>query len=256
VVPSQQPLGQLVGVHTQEPFWHCVPAGQPMQATPPVPQNSSELPWRHVCVASSQHPLEQLAVVHTQEPFWHSVPVGQLMHVAPPVPQNWLELPWRHVVDGPPLTPASQQPAQLAVVQTPPWHSRSAGQLMHVAPPVPQNWFESPWRPVVDGPPFRPASQQPAQLAVVQTQTPPWHSRSAGQLMHVAPPVPQNWFESPWRHVVDGPPFRPASQQPAQLAVVQTQTPPRHSSPAGQVTHATPPVPQAALVFPGWHLLF
>jgi hypothetical protein len=39
VLPSQQPFGQLAVVQTHKPFWHCVPLGQLMQATPPVPQN-------------------------------------------------------------------------------------------------------------------------------------------------------------------------------------------------------------------------
>ncbi|MCA1683533.1 MAG: hypothetical protein LC708_00135 [Actinobacteria bacterium] len=38
VAESQQPSGQLAGVQTQLPFWHSVPAGQAMQATPRVPQ--------------------------------------------------------------------------------------------------------------------------------------------------------------------------------------------------------------------------
>ena len=40
VFPSQQPLGQLVGVHTQLWSWpHSVPGGQVTQVTPRVPQS-------------------------------------------------------------------------------------------------------------------------------------------------------------------------------------------------------------------------
>jgi hypothetical protein len=46
------------------------------------------------------------------------------------------------------------------------------------------------------------------------------------------------------------------SQQPEQLAGVHTHEPFLHSRPAGQLTHATPPVPHAWLVLPGLQVLF
>jgi hypothetical protein len=75
IVASQQPLGQVAGVHmfTHEPFWHSVPAGQDTQAAPPNPQAVLLLPGLQVWVVASQHPL-QLAVVHTQVPPWHARP--------------------------------------------------------------------------------------------------------------------------------------------------------------------------------------
>ena len=63
---SQQPLGQLVGVHTQALFWHSRPAGQLTQATPPVPQAVFAVPALHSLFW--QQPLGQLVVVHTHCP--------------------------------------------------------------------------------------------------------------------------------------------------------------------------------------------
>ena len=64
----QQPLGQLVALHTQLPFTHVVPLGQATQATPLVPQCWLLLVWQ---VLFWQQPLGQLAGVHklTQLPF-------------------------------------------------------------------------------------------------------------------------------------------------------------------------------------------
>ena len=60
--------------------------------------------------------------------------------------------------------------------------------------------------------------------------------------------MPQCWLLLVWQLLF--------WQQPlAQLVGVQTQEPPWHSSPAGQLTHATPPVPQALFVFPGLQVL-
>ena len=133
VPPSQQPLGQLAGVHTQLPFLHSVPAGQLRQAAPPAPQNSFEVPPRQVWVVGSQQPLEQLAVVHTHVPFLHSEPAGHWTQMVPPVPQCWLLLVWQ--------TPFWQQPlGQLVGVhrQAPFWHSRPAAQAKQATPLLPQ----------------------------------------------------------------------------------------------------------------------
>jgi hypothetical protein len=89
----QQPLGQLAGVHTHEPFWHSSPGGHATQATPPVPQAWLVSPVRHVL--PSQQPVEQLAVVHTQVPLLlHSSPAGHATQATPLVPQCWLLLVW------------------------------------------------------------------------------------------------------------------------------------------------------------------
>jgi hypothetical protein len=82
VLPLQQPLGQLVALHTHAPATHCCPgphAGfapqrhapplhvsalallQAVQALPPVPQVVSELVWH---TPLRQHPAGQLAAVH------------------------------------------------------------------------------------------------------------------------------------------------------------------------------------------------
>ena len=66
VASSQQPLGQLAGVHTQLPLEHVVPAGQVTQTAPPVPQCSLLLVWQ---TPFWQQPFGQLAAVHTHEPF-------------------------------------------------------------------------------------------------------------------------------------------------------------------------------------------
>jgi len=58
------------------------------------------------------------------------------------------------------------------------------------------------------------------------------------------PLLPQAVFDVPGLQVL-------SSQQPfGQLAGVQRQEPPWHSSPSGQAMQTTPPVPQAAFVFP------
>jgi hypothetical protein len=126
--------------------------------------------------------------LQTHDPLTHVVPVRQLMHVAPPVPQNWLELPWRHVVDGPPLTPASQQPAQLAVVQThdPLTHVVPVGQAMQATPFVPQCWLSLVWHSLF--------WQQPlGHVAAEQTLThePFSHCVPLGQVRHATPLEPQ-----------------------------------------------------------------
>jgi hypothetical protein len=59
---SQQPLGQLAGVHTHEPFWHTVPLGQATQATPLVPQCWLLLVWHWLFW---QQPFGQLVALHT-----------------------------------------------------------------------------------------------------------------------------------------------------------------------------------------------
>jgi hypothetical protein len=136
VLSLQQPLGQLVGVHTQAPFWHSKPAGQLTQATPPVPQAALVLPGLQVLF--SQQPLGQLAGVHTQEPFWHSVPAGQLTQVTPPVPHAWLVLPGLQLL-------FSQQPlGQLAGVQTH-WPFTHVCPAAHALPHAPQ-WEVLVWR--------------------------------------------------------------------------------------------------------------
>jgi hypothetical protein len=66
-VPSQQPVGQLAGVHTHDPPWHSVPAGQAMQATPFEPQAALVFPpWQTLFW---QQPDGQLVAVQTQEPL-------------------------------------------------------------------------------------------------------------------------------------------------------------------------------------------
>ena len=91
----QQPFGQLVELHTHEPFTQVVPEGQVRQTTPPVPQCWLLLVWQ---VLFWQHPFGQLVGVHklTQLPFWHVVPVGQATQTTPPVPQAAFVLPVTH----------------------------------------------------------------------------------------------------------------------------------------------------------------
>ena len=85
-MPSQQPVEQLPGVHTHDPPWHSVPAGQAMQATPFEPQAPFVFPaWQ---TPFWQQPEAQLVGVHTQDPPWHSVPAGHVIHAVPAVPQN------------------------------------------------------------------------------------------------------------------------------------------------------------------------
>jgi hypothetical protein len=76
MLPSQQPPGQLAGVQTQEPFWHCVPLGHVTQTPPPAPQAALEVPASQVL--PSQQPLGQLTGVQMHVPFWHSWPATQV----------------------------------------------------------------------------------------------------------------------------------------------------------------------------------
>ncbi len=91
VLFSQQPVGQLAGVHTQDWFRHSRPAGHAIHVAPPVPHAWLEFPGSHVLFW--QQPLEQLVGVHTHEPLLHSVPAGHEMQAVPPVPHKVFEVP-------------------------------------------------------------------------------------------------------------------------------------------------------------------
>ena len=88
---SQQPCGQLVGVHTHVPPWHSRPAGQATQATPPLPQAWLVLPPTQCVMLESlrstwQQPVHVLGS-HAHLPFWHFSPAIQAV---PQLPQFWL----------------------------------------------------------------------------------------------------------------------------------------------------------------------
>lgn len=78
---SQQPFGQLLALHAQEPFAQVWPDAQVTQAAPPVPQCLLVL-VRQVPLLSQQ-PLGQLVAEHTQVPPAHVCPCAQACPHAP-----------------------------------------------------------------------------------------------------------------------------------------------------------------------------
>jgi hypothetical protein len=150
---SQQPFGQLTGVHViawQVPppaatFTQVVPAPQGAQAAPPVPQLASERPDWQTPFRQQPEQLPGLQVLH--------VP---LSHVPPAAEQFWQ------------IEPLAPQVVLLDVWQTPvaEQHWFAAPQAWHVAPLTPQK----PPAPFVVHVPFTLPVQQPAgQLVASQT---------------------------------------------------------------------------------------
>jgi hypothetical protein len=109
---AQQPLGQLVGLHTQLPPEQVSPAAHALpvpphsqvrlvalqvsvgggahttQLFPPVPQAAATLPVLHI--PDSQQPLGQSVGLHPEQvPEMHIWPVGQVWQATPPTPQVW-----------------------------------------------------------------------------------------------------------------------------------------------------------------------
>lgn len=247
---SQQPLGQLVASHRQTPAWqrwptpqlapaphaHCPPAEQlsarvtshatqsaPGSAQVPVPAATHVVP--------EQQPDGQLAALQTHAPAAHTWPAP---HAA--------LLPHRHL---PALLQASALSGSHATHATPFFPHVERPAIVHVVPEQ-----QPPGQEVASHPPQTPAEQGPP-----------------SQLWQAAPPAPQLPLAVPVRQ-------RPVSeQQPAQLALSQTQadppsapaaqrSPAAHAGPAPhwqlppvhalvvtglQPTQRAPPVPQAAV---------
>jgi hypothetical protein len=100
VVPAQQPLGQLLPLHTQAPptqRWPALHAGDPPQRQPPAPHESALLtsqathtapPEPHDCsvggvlqVVPEQHPLAQFCGVQPEQtPPEHDCDPGHGWH--------------------------------------------------------------------------------------------------------------------------------------------------------------------------------
>lgn len=206
--------------------------------------------------------------MQAQTRFWQLWPVSQRAQACPPVPQSWPVFPgWQR-----PLS--SQQPlGQLCGVQT---HCpcalqvlpSPAGQGAHGLPSTPQTGgVLGRHRPGVSGP----CSQQPAQSPARQTQTWSRHEAPTPQLTQLAPPLPQKSSTFPVRQMA--PPLSEKQHPVGQLCASQTHWPlplqrrprsggqggeqathcwSRHPSPEAQAAQATPPVPQAWMVSPGW----
>jgi hypothetical protein len=146
-----------------------------------------------------------------------------------------------------------------------------ATQSAHAPPPLPHAETSPPAAqlPPAQQPRHGPAAQAPpatqVELAVaqiaptaqlptpVQPQWPVTHalpSIEVVQLPHFAPPVPQL--------VGDCDPYgtqAPLAQQPfAHEAALHTHAPPEQASPLPHEMHATPPLPQAPITLPGWHM--
>lgn len=132
VVPSQQPLGQLVASQTHAPLTQRCP--EPHGA--PVPQAHSPS-------------------VHRSEPASHAV------HISPPSPHAVL-LGITHVA---PEQHPSGHVAALQLVQAPPVHVLPPLQALHRPPPMPHAVAVSPGRQVAP-------SQHPPHESESQTQTP------------------------------------------------------------------------------------
>jgi hypothetical protein len=144
------------------------------------------------------------------------------------------------------------------------------GQLVHWAPPTPQTGgVLARQRPGLLGP----LSQQPVHWPGRQTQTWPKHWAPAPHATQASPPPPQKSSTLPFRQM-EAP--NSEKQQPSgQLCPSQTHWPAalqrrptpvwqgglhethcwsRHPSPEAQTAQAAPPVPQAWMVSPDWHV--
>jgi hypothetical protein len=104
-VPSQQPEGHDVALHTHLPALHSWPDPHVEQATPPVPQVPLPEVWQ--LLSLSQQPLGQLLASQTQlSCAEHSWPVAHFAHATPLAPHCTLLSAVTHV-------PLLQHPAQL-----------------------------------------------------------------------------------------------------------------------------------------------
>jgi hypothetical protein len=238
----------------------------------------TQLPPEQVCPAPQAAP-----VPHLQAPLVQVLVLPeQGAHAAPPVPQLaalWLA-PVMH-------TPALQQPVgQLVASQTqaPPEQRCPAAHALFVphlqapvvqrspvvpqlvqAPPVIPHWV------AVVGLTHAPPLQQPlAQLAALHTQAPPTQARPAPQaafvphlqapptqvsaevalqVVHAAPAVPQVASALAWQTPLRQQPLAQFDAlQPVQALEVQV-------CGLGQLEHAPPPVPHAAVWSPVWQTL-
>jgi hypothetical protein len=196
---SQQPVGQLVALHTQEPLTHASPAGQlvgvqehePPMHSCPVGHATQAAPFAPHCAAVGgvthdvplQQPVGQSVELQygTQLCPVHSLPALHATHAAPPVPQSALAVPgWQ-------LPLVSQQPAgQVVALQphTPLMHSAPVAHAMQAAPPTPHSVFNVPATQDVP-------SQQPV-VQFVQSPAHCWlvHSLPALHATQAAPPLP------------------------------------------------------------------
>jgi hypothetical protein len=239
-------VGQLAGVkqatHMPLALQNGVLLGQSMHCTPLMPQVSFPLVW-HVPTFPGpleQQPLGQLAAVQTQSPLTQTLPAGHAVHCSPPIPQVVFELVW-HVPGLP--GPLEQQPVgQLAALQTqsPSTQLFPAGQAKQISPPSPQLSLVFPAKQGPVG-----VSQQPfGQPVALQTQLPAEQVSPAGHASHSSPPVPQFVLVLPARQTPTLP--GPLEQHPVgQLSSLQTQFPPTHVVPSGQISQVSPPVPQS-----------
>jgi hypothetical protein len=253
--PLQQPVGQVEALHAatlQLPAVQLSPDGHAVQVAPPVPHAAFVLPGWQTPVMSQQpvgHVMA-LQVDPLQAPPTQVSVDGQVAHVAPPVPQNAVVVPASQI----PVL--SQQPVgQLAALQggglqVPALHVSPVGHAVHVAPPVPHALELDPvsQKPSV--------SQHPVghvmALHATPTHAPARHASPGGHGSHGKPPAPQAEVLVPASHL-------PAlSQQPVMhvrgLHVRPSQAPVRQASPVGQASHACPPLPQAVVLVPGWHV--
>jgi hypothetical protein len=139
---SQQPIGQVIGLHvapTHAPIVHTSPTGQSAHDSPPMPQAAVLVPSWQVPVVS-QHPVGQVAALQgegLQVPLEQVSPLGQDTHEVPPVP---------HAIGLVPVSQkprASQQPvgqvfaSQVVPMHTPLVQVSPGGQGRHALPPVP-----------------------------------------------------------------------------------------------------------------------
>jgi hypothetical protein len=74
---SQQPLGQLAGVQTQEPFWHSVPGGQTLPHAPQLLLSVWRSTHRPTCGTSPPGQTDVPAGQTHWFPCPHTPPVGQ-----------------------------------------------------------------------------------------------------------------------------------------------------------------------------------
>jgi hypothetical protein len=219
----QQPLGQLVGVQAQAPFWHAWPLGQ---GAPVLPQTHAPLVQRSAVLPQATHapPLEPHAVrvvPATQVPLEQQPPLQRLVGL-----QAEVQVPLLHAS-------SAGQSVSVLQPQTPlakhTWPAVLVVQLTHGAPPLPQVVALAVWQAPL-------LSQQPVgQLVAVHLHVPLTHCCPLAQAAPVLPQthVPLLQVSALLPQARQARPFVPqavGSLVPATQVLLLVQQPPLHGS--------------------------
>lgn len=111
---AQQPLEQVLEVHTQLPLIQAVPGGQVKHAAPPLPHASGDVPgWQTPFEQQPDGQLAGLQPTAVQTPLVHAKPGPQETQAAPWEPQ--VVLLW--LATGTQVPLLQQPPGQLVALQ-------------------------------------------------------------------------------------------------------------------------------------------